>query len=123
VRRTSPRRPSWPTRRGARLLPEITSRRDVWAVLGDGFRVEGEFEHWRSDDALQVASSALFRQAGGSPVFRVESGRARCTPVVRGHRGGQYREVRERLAPGQWVVAYPDDRIDVGVRVVDPNQR
>lgn len=100
-----------------RVILDLTSAREHWAALGDGYRVEVEFVLRDAAQVLQVPSSALFRDAGGWAVFVARAGRAQRVPVQIGARGGLATEVLAGLAPGDFVVAHPDDRIEDGVRV------
>ncbi|MCW8807640.1 MAG: HlyD family efflux transporter periplasmic adaptor subunit, partial [Rhodanobacter sp.] len=96
---------------------DITAPRAQWTQLGDGYRVEVEFEVGRRSDVLQVASSALFRDGRRWAVYRVVGGRARLTHVERGMQGDSAVEIIEGLRQGDRVVAYPDDRLADGQRV------
>lgn len=96
---------------------DITAPRAQWASLGDGYRVEVEFEVGRRPDVLQVPSSALFRDGRRWAVYRVVGGRARLTVVTPGMQGDGATEIMAGLRQGEQVVAYPDDRIVDGLRV------
>jgi HlyD family secretion protein len=100
-----------------RVIVEISTPRERWTSLGDGYRVEVEFVLWQGEQVLQVPSSALFRHAGGWAVFAVDDGRARRVAVEIGARGGLATEVKGGLRAGQRVVSHPDDRIAEGVRL------
>ena len=100
-----------------RVILDLTSPREQWVALGDGYRVEVEFIVWEAQRVLQVPSSALFRFEQGWAVFIEQEGRARRVPVQIGARGGLATEVLSGLEAGQRVVTHPDDRIDDGVRV------
>jgi HlyD family secretion protein len=96
---------------------QITAPRAQWAQLGDGYRVEVEFEVARRPDVLQVASSALFRDGRRWAVYRMVGGRARLTDVTPGMQGDAATEIVAGLQPGDRVVAYPDDRMSDGQRL------
>jgi HlyD family secretion protein len=96
---------------------EITAPRAQWAQLGDGYRVEVEFELARRPDVLQVPSSALFRDGRRWVVYRVDGGRARLTEVTPGMQGDGSTEILSGLRQGERVIAYPDDRLADGLRV------
>jgi len=100
-----------------RVIVDITSPREAWQRLGDGYRVEARFVLWKGADVLQLPTSALFRNGAGWAVFAVEGGRARLTPVETGQRAGLTTEVRSGLAAGTRVVSHPDDALSDGVRV------
>ncbi|WP_447735285.1 efflux RND transporter periplasmic adaptor subunit [Rhodanobacter soli] len=96
---------------------DIVAPRAQWAQLGDGYRVEVEFELARRPDVLQVPSSALFRDGRRWAVYRVDGGRARLTAVSPGMQGDGSTEVLAGLRQGERVIAYPDDRLADGLRV------
>ncbi|MFC5435348.1 efflux RND transporter periplasmic adaptor subunit [Rhodanobacter umsongensis] len=96
---------------------DITAPRAQWAQLGDGYRVEVEFELARRPDVLQVPSSALFRDGRRWAVYRVDGGRARLTEVTPGMQGDGSTEILSGLRQGERVIAYPDDRLADGLRV------
>lgn len=100
-----------------RVWLEIAAPRAQWAQLGDGYRVEVEFEVARRPDVLQVPSSALFRDGRRWAVYRVEGGRARLTLVTPGMQGDASTEILAGLRQGERVIAYPDDRLADGLRV------
>lgn len=96
---------------------DISAPHVQWASLGDGYRVEVEFEVARRSDVLQVASSALFRDGRRWAVYRVVGGRARLTGVTPGMPGDGATEIVAGLRQGDRVVAYPDDRMTDGARL------
>lgn len=99
------------------VVADLVSPAPQWRALGDGYRVEARFVLWRSESALRVPHSSLVQAGDGWAVFVVDDGRARLRPLVLGQRGAGFSEVSEGLAEGDWVVTYPDDRLDDGVRV------
>lgn len=100
-----------------RVIIDLTSPREVWQRLGDGFRVEARFVLWQGKDVLQLPTSALFRQGEGWAVFVLKSGRATLTPVEIGLRAGLRTQVLSGLDAGTQVITHPDDRLSDGVRV------
>jgi HlyD family secretion protein len=96
---------------------EITAPRAQWRGLGDGFRVEVEFEVARRHDVLQVAASAVFRDGRRWAAYRIEDGRARLVHVELGARADDAVEVLGGLRKGDAVVAFPDDRLRDGLRL------
>jgi HlyD family secretion protein len=100
-----------------RVIVDITSPREAWQRLGDGYRVEARFVLWEGDDVLQLPTSALFRHGNGWAVFAVEDGRARLTPVETGERAGLATQLLSGLAAGAKVVSHPDDTLGDGARV------
>lgn len=88
------------------------------AGLGENFRVLVEIVTWRGDSVLQVPISALFRDDGGWAVFAAQEGRARLRQVEIGRRTRESVQIIDGLASGETVIAFPDDRIEDGVRIV-----
>jgi HlyD family secretion protein len=99
------------------VIAALTEPRERWAALGDGFRIEGRLVLWRGEDVLTIPLGAAFRHGDGWAVFRVESGRARLTPVRIGHRGETEVEVLGGLEPGALVAVHPGDRVNDEARV------
>jgi HlyD family secretion protein len=100
-----------------RVIVDLTSPRDVWQRLGDGYRVEARFVLWEGADVLQLPTSALFRHGEGWAVFAIDGRRARLTPVTTGQRAGLTTQLLSGLAAGARVVSHPDDKISDGTRV------
>lgn len=99
------------------VIADITSPRELWLRLGDGYRVEARFILWEAEDVLQVPASALFREAGAWAVFTVEEGRARRRGVEVGERNGLSAEIKSGLKAGETVIAHPDNQTHDGLRV------
>ena len=96
------------------MIADITSPRETWERLGDGYRVEASFILWESEDALQTPSSALFRHEDGWAVFVVEEGIARRRVVEIGQRNGLAAEVLSGVSEGEAVITHPDDTVEEG---------
>jgi HlyD family secretion protein len=99
------------------VIADLTSPREDWRQLGDGYRVEAHFILWEGDDVLQIPASALFRHGNGWAVFVVAAGRARLRPMEIGHNNGLTTQIVSGLEAGDSVITHPDDRIEDGVRV------
>lgn len=99
------------------VIADITSPREQWERLGDGYRIEAQFILWEGDDVLQVPASALFRHDGGWALFIAEDGKVHRRPVELGQRGGFVVEIRAGTAEGDQVILHPDDSIQDGSRV------
>lgn len=99
------------------VIADITSPREAWRRLGDGYRVEAVFILWQGDDVLQVPSSALFRSGADWALFVVEDGRAVTRRVELGHEGEINVEIRAGVRAGEQVIAHPGDAVSDGVRV------
>jgi len=99
------------------VISDITSPREEWERLGDGYRVEASFILWHGESVLQVPSSAVFRQGGGWAVFVVDGDRAVVRPVTPGRRTGLEVEIQDGLDAGEKVVIHPSDTVSDGVRI------
>lgn len=88
-----------------------------WRALGDGFAVEVEITLWSGPDALQIPTSALFREGADWTVFAVTNHHTRITHVEVGHRGPLQTEISRGLQPGDIVVVHPGGAIRDGARV------
>ncbi|ANB02179.1 efflux RND transporter periplasmic adaptor subunit [Ectothiorhodospira sp. BSL-9] len=95
----------------------ITSPREAWEHLGDGYRVEARFVLWEGDEVVHIPTSALFRDQDRWAVFVVEEGRARLRSVETGRRSGLRTQIESGLEPGEWVITHPGERVGDGVRV------
>lgn len=100
-----------------RVIVDFASPREAWARLGDGYRVEARFVLWEGRDALQLPTSALFRNGAGWAAFVIDGRRARLKPVEIGQRAGLATQVLSGLAAGDRVVAHPDETVRDGARV------
>lgn len=98
-------------------IVDITSPREQWNVLGDGFRMEAHFIVWEEDNVLQVPASALFRSGQRWAVFVAERGKARKRVIDVGQRNGLAAQVVSGLKENETVLAYPDDTIQEGTRI------
>jgi HlyD family secretion protein len=103
----------------------LTSPRDQWRALGDGFRVGVRLVVQAADNALQVPASAVFPLPAGDDhgmaVFVVDGGRARLTPVELRARNGSMAWIGKGLAAGAKVIVYPPPAVADGVRVHERN--
>lgn len=85
--------------------------------LGDAFRVMVKIVTWEAPEVTQVPNTALFRDGEALYAVAVDGGRAAMRQVRVGHRGEEYSEVLDGLAPGTTVVRYPDNRIAAGIHI------
>ncbi len=99
------------------VVMDITDPPEVWAGLGDGFRVETRVVVWQSEDEVKAPTGALFRRDDGWAVFAVDGGRAVLRSIEIGERNAQEAQVLGGLEPGQEVVVYPSDSLSDGSRV------
>lgn len=111
-----------------RALIELTSPREKWQALGDGYRVSVRVITLAQDKVLTVPVSAVFPLAASAApgdtaaaaryaVFTVQDGRARQVAIELGGRNGQLAWVKSGLALGAPVVIYPPTTVREGVRV------
>ena len=99
------------------VVIDITSPREDWPTLGDGFRVDARLIVDEVSKATLVPASALFRRGEGWAAFIVDEGVARERPVVVTHRSGQVAAISGGLRPGERVVLYPPSALSVGTSV------
>jgi HlyD family secretion protein len=90
--------------------------------LGDGFRVEASIITWQRSAVVTAPRSALFQSDWGGEsqqwtAYGIRRGRIEERLVEVGHFGGNRAEIISGLAPGDSIVAFPSDRVRVGVRV------
>jgi HlyD family secretion protein len=99
------------------VLLDLESPPEQWRALGDGFSTEVEITTWSRPDALQVPTSALFRNASGWALFVIDGGVARVRPVEVGHRGPLQTEVLSGVGAGERVIVHPGATVKNGVPV------
>jgi HlyD family secretion protein len=99
------------------VIVGITSPREVWRGLGDGYRLDAGFVIWEGKDVLQVPASALFRKGEGWGLYVVERERAVLREVKVGHRNGLSAEVLSGVTEGTPVIIHPDDTVRDGVSI------
>lgn len=90
---------------------------EVPVTLGDGFRMEAEFQVWHADNAVSIPTAALFRDGAAWATYVIDGGRARLRHVRIGQMGDSAAEVQGGLEPGQEVVLYPGDNLRDGLKV------
>ena len=100
-----------------RVTIDLVDPPEVWARLGDDFRVIVHVTVWKADDALTVPLGALFRKGDEWAVFLLGNGRAHTKVVQIGHRNTRTGEVISGLSIGDEVVLHPSDRITEEVRL------
>lgn len=99
------------------VITDITSPKEKWSRLGDGYRVVTRFVIWEKDHVLQVPTNALFRHEGKWAVFIVQNNRATMRIVEPGHRSGLNAEILSGLHENERVIIHPDEQIENGTRV------
>ncbi|XAM00809.1 HlyD family efflux transporter periplasmic adaptor subunit [Phycisphaeraceae bacterium D3-23] len=101
------------------VIADFVTPADQRNTLGDGFRIEAGIVIWTTDQALQIHTSATFRDGGEWAVFVIQNGRATLRQIEIGRRNGETTQVISGLAEGDRVVRHPSDSITEGVRVVE----
>jgi HlyD family secretion protein len=99
------------------VLADITSPREKWNVLGDGFRMEAHFIIWEGENVLQIPASALFRSGKDWAVFVADNGRSSKRVVEIGQRSGLAAQIISGLKENEQIIAYPDDSISEGTKI------
>lgn len=99
------------------VLVDITSPRDAWKGVGDGYRLEASIVLWEEKEVLQVPAGALFRIGDRFAVFVVEKGRAKARAVEIGRRSGLAAQLLSGLAEGETVILHPGDTVADGKKV------
>jgi HlyD family secretion protein len=104
-----------------RVVIDVSSPRELWKSLGDGFRVSVRIVTLSQDNALRVPLGAVFPLSADAPaesesaspksqsygVFLLDGNRARKVAVDLGARNGTFASIKSGLAVGQSVVIYP----------------
>jgi HlyD family secretion protein len=103
------------------VIADIKSPREMWRVLGDGYRLESHFIIWEGNDVLRVPASSLFRSGEKWAVFINDGGKARLRVVEIGHRNGLTAEILSGINAGERVIAHPGDSISDGTRIKSRN--
>lgn len=96
---------------------DIVDPFEVWAALGDGYRVEARVIIDEAENALIVPTSALFRVGKENAVFVVKEGIAQQQIVEIGRQNGLEAEVLAGLSEGDVVIVHPSDQVEAGVAV------
>jgi len=99
------------------VLVDITSPRDAWRRVGDGYRLEASIVLWEEKEVLQVPAGALFRIGDRFAVFVVEKGRAKARTVEIGRRSGLAAQLLSGLEEGETVILHPGDTVADGKKV------
>ena len=99
------------------VIIDIVSPAELWARLGDGYRVEASFILWEKQDVLQIPASALFHYEDGWAVFIVQDDRAQHRVVTVGQRNGLVAQIIDGISIGEMVVTHPDNDISDGARL------
>lgn len=96
------------------IIIDITSAREGWASLGDGYRIDVKIVVDEIERATVVPIGALFRRGDAWHVFVVDQGRTRLRQIKVSSRSGRLVAVAEGLRPGEMVVVYPSAALREG---------
>jgi HlyD family secretion protein len=98
-------------------IVDITTPKETWKGLGDGFKVDVRLLVQVVDNAVMVPVSALFPIGSRSGVFVLDGGHVRLKEVVVQARNGTHAWVPQGLTLDTQVVVYPDIKLKEGVKV------
>lgn len=98
---------------------DITTPAPERTRLGDGFAVFLRITEWRTEGALQVPLSALFKRHDDWAVFTAADGIATEQIIRIGRQGAQFAEVLDGLEASDAVVTHPNDQLVTGAAIVD----
>jgi HlyD family secretion protein len=99
------------------VVIDITSPREEWMTLGDGYRVDARITVDEIPKVTLVPASAIFRRGDGWAAFVVDDGVAQARTVMVAHRSGQVAALSGGLRPGERVVLYPPTALSDGASV------
>jgi HlyD family secretion protein len=99
------------------VVVELTTPREGWAALGDGYRVEARITTDEITNATVVPASALFRRGQAWAAFVIQEDRANERPVQVLRTSGRLAAVGSGLRPGDRVVVFPPSSLQRGSRV------
>lgn len=100
-----------------RVWASLVSPLEQRPGLGFGYRVEALFVLSRHPDALLVPGSALVRESDALALYRIDNGLAQRVAVTLLAENDEEAAVTGAVAPGQIIVAHPDDRVVADARV------
>ncbi|MCA9601941.1 MAG: efflux RND transporter periplasmic adaptor subunit [Myxococcales bacterium] len=105
------------------VVLDLHSPREIWATLGDGYRVEVEIVVWSAHGVIRIPSTAVFPREDGWAVFVVRDGVAETERVTLGERGTELVELKQGIREGDRVIDHPSEQIEAGTRVSSVNRQ
>jgi HlyD family secretion protein len=99
------------------VVIDVISQTEQWQSVGDGYHVDARIVIFEAAAVVQVPVGALFRDGGTWAVFTVSGGQARKRTIQVGRRGGVTALLEKGIEPGEYVIVYPSDTVQDGVRV------
>ena len=99
------------------IIADITSPRETWTGLGDGYRVEVKIVVDETAEATVLPIGALFRRGEEWNVFVVEEGRAHLREIQVARLSSRVAAIAQGVRPGEIVVVYPPSKLTDGSNV------
>jgi HlyD family secretion protein len=99
------------------VIIDITSPRETWTGLGDGYRVEVKIVVDETAQAIVLPIGALVRRGEEWNVFVVEEGRAHLRDIQVARLSSRVAAVAQGVRPGEIVVVYPPATLADGSKV------
>lgn len=99
------------------IIADITSPRETWTGLGDGYRVEVKIVVDETAEATVLPIGALFRRGEEWNVFVVEEGRAHLRAIQVARLSSRVAAIAHGVRPGEIVVVYPPSKLTDGSNV------
>ncbi|TJW07239.1 MAG: efflux RND transporter periplasmic adaptor subunit [Mesorhizobium sp.] len=99
------------------VIIDITSPRQTWTSLGDGYRVEVNIVVEQIGEATVVPMGALFRRDDAWNVFVVDQGRAHLREIKVSRLSARVAAVAQDINPGDIVVVYPPSALADGSKI------
>ena len=97
----------------------ITTDREKWKTIGDGFRMEVTVILREVKDSLLVPIGALFTENESVSVFSIDKKTKKISriPIEIIERNRQHARIKDGISPGTRVVLYPSRLLEPGQRV------
>ncbi|RUM95383.1 efflux RND transporter periplasmic adaptor subunit [Pseudaminobacter arsenicus] len=99
------------------VIVDISSPRETWTGLGDGYRVEVKIVVDQADQAIVVPIGALFRRGDAWTVFVVAEGRANLRKLEVARLSARIAAIAQGIRPGETVILYPPAALADGSRI------
>lgn len=96
---------------------KITTDKEVWKSLGDGFRVEVSVIIAEKQSTKLLPVGALFSSDGQPAIFVYENKKIKLQKVELGDRNRDFAELKSELPAGTQVVLYPGSGLRAGDKV------
>lgn len=100
------------------VIVDFVSDYGAWQRLGHGYQLDASIVVWQQEDVLQVPLTALFRENDNWAIYAVFDGEVEKQVINIGQRNHEMAEVVSGLESGDTFIAYPNNQIRPGVKVV-----